>query len=143
MSTILQTDVKIKNAGSGSYGTGYKISISNQEDMCLKIFHNNNDALEDRHGGRIETQIGFLTNSHSNDYVPIHFGRVTNKNQNDGFFVTSWVDEKTPKPANNITSNYSFINHDSGTGHNMTNNGIIYDFGAISVYVNHENITAW
>ena len=134
---ILGKEVKVEQLGSGSFGTGYKVSVEGSEDVCLKLFDglktDNNSAYNSVHGQHIEVQTGLFVNKHSDDFVKMYFGRVAGNNDRDGFLVTQYLsDNVVPKNVSNIEGGYAIKSQDAYGNHNIIN-GKIIDFGAVII----------
>ena len=140
LTAVMGKDVKIKHLGSGSYGTGYKVTVDGADDTVLKIFHKScvGDELAELgkdlptmirkplkanieksyqvHGQHIETQTGLFVNEHSDDFVKMYFGRVAGKNNQDGFLVTQFLDDGvTPVPKTTVKPGYNIKSNDAFT----------------------------
>lgn len=136
ISDILRKKVSVSHIDSGAYGSGYKISIENSKDVCLKVFYKNFYRTIDgltKHGANIEVQTGLFVNQHSNDFVKMYFGKVAPLEFNDGFLVTEFLSEDiTPSDTQKIDSGYIITSDDAYGERNMINNKI-FDYGGVTV----------
>lgn len=139
LTDILGMEVGIRELNTGVFGTCYEISAEGEKSMCLKKFLLNPREKHPAHGQHIEVQTGLFVNEHSNDYVKMHFGKVSPEGFKDGFLVTEFLDGYTPPTENtNIKDGYSIICYDTSDGRNQIA-GKIYDFGGIEVKkINNE-----
>lgn len=139
LSRLLSKKVTVNYIDSGTFGSGYKISIEGAKTYCLKIFHT--DAKTEylditKHGRYAEVQTGIFLNSHSNEFVKMYFGKVCPKIYNDGFLVTQFLDLNTKIDENILLQEkgkYRISNSDKS--HNMIQ-GRIYDYGGTEVKLN-------
>lgn len=142
--SLLNQEIKIEKIDTGKYGDGYRIDTQDNHSYCLKIYKNDKQKSSKKHGVHIEPQIALFANSHSKEYVKMHFGKVAPPNKNDGFIVTTYIDENST-PTNEETEildyNYAIDNSDTSEVHNKIN-GIIYDFGGIIIREKNANSEA-
>ena len=143
---IFNDKVTVKELGSGSFGTGYKISKNGSRALCLKTFikeHYDVDFVlnpnsNNMHGRYIEPQNLLFVNSQSDEYVKFYFGRVGVLDKNDAFMVTQYLDADTePDVDKNISksSDYSISTLDFNFSNFVLINGsrICIDPGAICI----------
>lgn len=129
---LLKKELSVTYLDKGTFGTGYRISIDGADDVCLKIFDINTFGTE-KHGKHIEVQAGLFANQHSNDFVKMHFGKLSPTDDNDGFLVTQYLSPDIEPIENpNILNDYFVFSEDAHSGHNMIN-GKIIDFGAMNL----------
>lgn len=123
-------DIELSILGKGSYGTGYKLKINNQN-YCFKVFHNiDNDAFsDDLHGRYIENNRAAFIHKYAsgNQFVNFHLGDPYN-----GFMMTDYLDEKSPRTINRITESlYGFSYEDDSSDNTIA--GRFTDFGYITI----------
>ena len=135
MSKILNKTVKVKRLGNGSYGTGYKISISGAIDTCLKIYYKSTKPYTyNVHGQHIEPQTAVFVNEQSNDFVKMFFGKLSPIGQQDGFIVTQFISKNTKPIQTGNSSKYIITTKDADIQMGCNSkNGKIIDFGAVEV----------
>lgn len=148
LSEALKQKVEIEKLNKGEFGTGYKIITDFEDSLCLKIFHDNANALKG-HGAFIEPQTGIFVNKHSNKFVREIFGRVATEKEKDSFLATQYLDEGIKPYKNSLFSKgYKIVSTDAKktdllpdlfnhgyhntNGFNMINDKII-DFGGVVV----------
>lgn len=133
---LLSKDVYVSYIGSGTQGAGYKIEVKGAKDTVLKIFHKKPEFTDSKHGALIETQTGLFLNNNSDAFVPLLFGRVSIKNNRDGFLVTEYLNNvNTGKWEDTNLSNNSDVyifTEDASGDHNIREDKVM-DFGDIYV----------
>ena len=138
LKNILQKNVSVEPIGEGKFGICYKVSVEGCRDCCLKIFYKFPlfKAVLPVHGAHVEPQAGMFLNSHSKDFVKMYFGKVAGKNDNDGFLVTQFLDEKTVPYINQSAKADGYkIHHFDLNEENMVKN-ITIDYGGAEIYKN-------
>ncbi len=133
LSKVLNKSVNVERLGEGVYGTGYKISVENCEDVVLKIFHKGNTQATQVHGRNIEPQAGIFINNNSDMFVHMYFGRVCGYNDMDGYLVTQYMGEGISDVKEGHKNPEYIIESQDAWGHHNIINGKIIDYGATSV----------
>lgn len=146
LSIILQKKADVSELSSGTYGTGYKISVENAKDMCIKIFPKHlekQNNTPNMHGQHVEVQNAIFANTHSSDFVKMYFGRVASLKQKDGFLVTQFLGGNIlPEITGNPKSEYKVTSGDCFMGHNIIN-GKNIDFGGMIVEKDGVRLNKW
>ena len=136
LTKLLSKKTTVSYINSGTFGSGYKISIEGAKTYCLKIFHT--DAKTEyldytNHGRYIEVQTGMFLNNHSNEFVKMYFGKVCPQMYHDAFLVTQFLDSDTKIDENILLykkGQYKINNTDKTR--NMLR-GKIFDYGGTDI----------
>ncbi len=146
ISTILNKKANVAELNSGTFGTGYKISVEDAKDMCIKIFPKhleNRNKTPNMHGQHVEVQNGIFANKHSSDFVKMYFGRVASLRHKDGFLVTQFLGNNIiPVITGKDKTNYKVSSGDCFMGHNIIN-GKNIDFGGMIVEKDGIRLNNW
>ena len=139
LSKLLSKKVTVKYIDSGTFGSGYKISMEGARACCLKIFHSNTKIKyldTTNHGRYIEVQTGIFLNNHSNEFVKMYFGKVCPMMYKEAFLVTQFLDLDTEIDENNISEQKGQYQINNSDRTRNTLRGKIYDFGGTEVKEN-------
>ena len=144
LSKTFNRKVRVTIIDSGEFGTGYKISMDNSQDKCLKVFHNKEYSADDKnvHGKYIEVQNALFANAHSNNFVRMYMGRIGIQGKEDSFMLTQYLDKNTELDTKNTinSTQYNVETTDGYAGNYVRIKGkkIYIDFGAIKIYKKHR-----
>ena len=135
LKSIFKKDVKVKQLGYGSFGSGYEISIENSKPFVLKAFNNIDDDLKymkNIHGRSIEPQNALYSKGKGNDFAGFYFGKVNDVIDKDGFMLNEFLPDKTSKSQQKdlTISRFDSSDVDRTHGHNFQY-GKILDYGAM------------
>ncbi len=146
MSAVLDKKVDVTELSSGTFGTGYRISVEDAKDLCIKIFPKHletRNKTPNMHGQHVEVQNGIFANKHSSDFVKMYFGRVAAHNHKDGFLVTQFLGNNIiPVITGKSQSEYKVTSGDCFMGHNIIN-GKNIDFGGMIVEKDGVRLNNW
>lgn len=146
MSAVLDKQVDVTELSSGTFGTGYRISVEDAKDLCIKIFPKHletRNKTPNMHGQHVEVQNGIFANTHSSDFVKMYFGRVAAHKHKDGFLVTQFLGNNIiPVITGKPQGEYKVTSGDCFMGHNIIN-GKNIDFGGMIVEKDGVRLNNW